>query len=139
MKKIIIVSHGTIAKGIYEAATMIYGELKDVEYLCLEKDMGIDTFKEKLEKIIEEVKEYKQIIAIADLKGGSPYTTTISLLSDKGLLEKSKIISGLNLPMILSLLFMEGELSEDNLQEVISQSKDGISKFQIDQNENDEL
>ncbi len=139
MKKIIIVSHGTIAKGIYEAATMIYGELKEVEYLCLEKDMGIDTFKEKLEKTIEEVMEYKQIIVIADLKGGSPYTTTVSLLSDKGLLEKSKIISGLNLPMILSLLFMEGEISEDNLQEVINQSKDGISKFQIDQNENDEL
>ncbi|MFD3155963.1 PTS sugar transporter subunit IIA [Haloimpatiens sp. FM7330] len=139
MKNIIIVSHGTMAKGVFEAASMIYGNLENTNYVCLEKNMGIQSFKEKLNGLIEKIKDSEQIIVLADLKGGSPFTTTTTLLSEKNLLGKSKIISGLNLPMLLSLLFIENEISDKEVEEIIEASKDGIGKFQLEDDENDDL
>lgn len=139
LRSILIVSHGTLAKGVYEAATMIYGELDNVYYLCLEKDMGIETFKQNLEKLIEKISESDEIIVMADLKGGSPYTKALTLLSEKGLLSKSKVISGLNLPMILSVLFINNKITEKEVEEIINSAKGGIGLFEVDTQDNDEL
>lgn len=141
MKSIIIVSHGTIAKGIYQATNMIYGDINNVNYLCLEQTMGIDFFRQKLDQLIESVKDADQIVVLADLKGGSPYTSAVTLLSEKGLLQKSKIIAGLNLPMILSVLFIENEIGDKEIKEIINEAKEGIIEFEIpvEGNENDDL
>ncbi|MBU3089603.1 PTS sugar transporter subunit IIA [Clostridium gasigenes] len=141
MKSIIIVSHGTIAKGIYQATNMIYGDINNVNYLCLEQTMGIDFFRQKLDQLIESVKDADQIVVLADLKGGSPYTSAVTLLSEKGLLQKSKIIAGLNLPMILSVLFIENEIGDKEIKEIINEAKEGIIEFEIpvEENENDDL
>ncbi|MBU3106004.1 PTS sugar transporter subunit IIA [Clostridium gasigenes] len=141
MKSIIIVSHGTIAKGIYQATNMIYGDINNVNYLCLEQTMGIDFFRQKLDQLIESVKDSDQIVVLADLKGGSPYTSAVTLLSEKGLLQKSKIIAGLNLPMILSVLFIENEIGDKEIKEIINEAKEGIIEFEIpvEENENDDL
>lgn len=139
MRKIFLVSHGTLAKGVFEAANMIYGDLKDVCYLGLEENMGIELFKEKLNELINNSKDCNEIIVLADLKGGSPYTSAVTLLSQKELLNKSKVISGLNLPMLLTTLFMENELSEDDVEELIKAARDGIGKFEIEDEEDSDL
>lgn len=139
MRKILVVSHGTMAKGVYQAAKMIYGNLENVYYLCLEENMGIELFKEKLNELIDKIKEASQIIVLADLKGGSPYTAAVTLLSEKGLLEKCRIISGLNLPMLLSVLLIENEIGQRELENVISSAIDGISQFEVQEEDDDIL
>jgi len=139
MRSILLVSHGTLAKGVYEATSMIYGELDNTYYLCLEKNMGIETFKQNLEKLIEKISDSDEIIVLADLRGGSPYTKAVTLLSEKGLLSKSKVISGLNLPMILSVLFINNEITEKEVEEIMSSAKEGISRFEVDTQDNEEL
>jgi mannose/fructose/sorbose-specific phosphotransferase system IIA component len=139
VRKILVVSHGTMAKGVYQAAKMIYGNLENVYYLCLEENMGIELFKEKLNELIDKIKEASQIIVLADLKGGSPYTTAVTLLSEKGMLEKCRIISGLNLPMLLSVLLIENEIGQRELEDVISSAIDGISQFEVQEDDDDIL
>ncbi|WP_102401426.1 PTS sugar transporter subunit IIA [Haloimpatiens massiliensis] len=139
MKNIILVSHGTMAKGVYQAVNMIYGDLKNIKFLCLEENMGIDLFRKNLDKLMDGVKDSDEIIVLADLKGGSPYTSALTLLSEKGLIGKSKIVSGLNLPMILSALFFDDELGDDGVDEIMKSAKEGIIKFEMEESENEDL
>lgn len=139
MRKIILVSHGTLAQGIYKAAKMIYGNLKNVDYLCLEENMDIERFRDKLNRLLETLKNSDEIIVLADLKGGSPYTSMINLLSENGLLNKSIILSGLNLPMLLSVLFTENKFGENQIEQIINEARDGIAKFELVDKDTEEL
>jgi mannose/fructose/sorbose-specific phosphotransferase system IIA component len=138
VKKVLLISHGTMAQGLFQAGQMIYGDLKEVDYLCLEANMGIETFKQKLAERIDEIKDASQIIILADLKGGSPYTAAVTLLGEKGLLPKCEVISGLNLPMLLAVLFTENEMGPAEVAEVISSATEGIGRFEV-QAENEEI
>jgi mannose/fructose-specific phosphotransferase system component IIA len=128
-----------MAKGVYEAANMIFGELEDVHYLCLEKDMDIESFKLKLNGLMDNIQNSNEIIVFADLKGGSPYTAALTLLSERGLLSKSKVISGLNLPMLLSILFIEGEVLQEDVESIIFSAKEGITQFELEIDDDESL
>lgn len=138
MRNILIVSHGSMAKGIYESATMIYGEITNAQYLCLENGKGIESFSEELDKVLEKISKSNEIVILADLKGGSPYNTTVSKLSEKGLLDKSIVFSGMNLPMLLSLLFMNEHINnEEIIRQILEEGKAGIGTFQLVQEDNE--
>lgn len=139
MRNIVLVSHGTLAEGVYRAAKMIYGDLKNVDYLCLEENMDIESFRQKLSILLDNIKNSDEIVLLADLKGGSPYTSAATLLSEKGMLEKSVIISGLNLPLILTVLFEKNKLEEKALSRVINEARTGIMKFELENDDQDEL
>jgi mannose/fructose-specific phosphotransferase system component IIA len=55
-----------------------------------------------------------------------------------GLLSKSRIISGLNLPMLLSILFIEGDTSKEDIESIITFGKEGITQFELKENDDDE-
>ncbi|TYR80021.1 PTS fructose transporter subunit IIA [Priestia megaterium] len=139
MRQILLVSHGTMAEGVYQAAFMIAGNLNNVDYLCLEQGLGIEAFREQFALKIDEIKETEEIVVLADLMGGSPYNSAVALLSEKELLTKSKVISGLNLPLLLTVLFEEKSLDRDKIQNVITTARDGIGVFQIEKNPDEEL
>lgn len=139
MRSILLVSHGTLAKGVFEAANMIYGELENVQYLCLDKNTDIESFKVRLNELIEGIKDSKEIIVLADLKGGSPYTATVTLLSEKALLAKSKVISGLNLPLILSVLFISNDIGQTEVKDIIDSGREGIEEFEVENNNDEDL
>ncbi|MBZ9685459.1 hypothetical protein G9F72_003715 [Clostridium estertheticum] len=138
MKKILIVSHGTLAKGNYEAAKMFFGELTNVIYLCLEENMGIEDYKKKLTDVIQDISGSEQIVVLSDIKGGSPYNSVVSILSEKGLLKKSKILTGLNLIMLISVLMIENEITEKEVIDIIATAREGIINFKIEDKGQDE-
>lgn len=137
MKQILLISHGGLAEGIYETARMICGELPNVSYLSLKNNMGIDQYQKALEKEMERIKNAEEIVILADLKGGSPYTAAATLLARSGLLNKAKLISGLNLPMLLTVLFQESR-SDEGLEKIINAAREGISVFRIGDESDDD-
>ena len=139
MREILLVSHGTMAEGVYKAASMIFGKLNNVRYLCLEDGMGIELYKEKVNELIEEVKDADEILVLADLMGGSPYNSILTILNEKELLGKSKVLSGLNLPMLLTVLFIKDELSQVEVKSIINSAREAIDIFKIEENVDEEL
>lgn len=138
MKSILIVSHGTLAKGISEAAKMIYGDSINIIYLCLEENMGIDNYTKKLTDIIQDISGSDQIVVLSDIRGGSPFNSAVSILSEKKLLDKSVIFTGVNLSMIINILFIENEITEKDIVEIVTAAKEGIMNFKIDNKGKDE-
>lgn len=120
--KILILSHGSFAKGIYEAAQMIAGRQKNMEYLCLD-EKGLENFSQKLEKYME-ANQSETIYFLFDLKYGTPYNqTVIKLMKYKEI--KYKLITGVNLPLVLSFC-IDSYTEKNNLAKVITQAKKSI-------------
>jgi N-acetylgalactosamine PTS system EIIA component len=139
MKKVLVVSHGTLAEGVIEAAKVILGEIVEVQSCCLKLGEGINEFERKVNEIVKQFKLGDNIVVLADLKGGSPYRATITALSENDLLSESIILTGVNLPMLINVV-MKDEILYSDVDEVIKESKSGIDKFKLETtNEDDEL
>ena len=52
--KVIVVSHGSYARGLVDTVQMIAGKQEDLEAFGLEPEESVDTLKEKIRQSIEQ-------------------------------------------------------------------------------------
>ena len=57
LMKVIVVSHGSYARGLVDTAQMIAGEQEDLEAFGLEPEESVDTLREKIRESIEQTSE----------------------------------------------------------------------------------
>ncbi len=71
MKGIVLLSHGSLARGLADAATFFMGDsIEQLEYCCLRQDSSPDEFAEELKRAIEKVDTGEGAVILADLFGG---------------------------------------------------------------------
>lgn len=120
---------------------MLAGEnRKDILSTSLTNGMGADEFAENVRKLVSVVKEEDEILLFADLLGGSPLTVSANVLAEEGLLGRTTMISGMNLPLVLSAAVMKDDMDMDELKEaLIPESQEAIAEFtvQVAENEDD--
>ncbi|ROR22164.1 PTS system N-acetylgalactosamine-specific IIA component [Mobilisporobacter senegalensis] len=138
MKQILLVSHGYMAYGTHEAAKMIIGDIDYLDHLCLSADKDVEVFKNEIREKLIKINDAKQIIVLADLLGGSPYTTTLALLDELNLTEKSFVVAGMNLSLIIQVALMENSLTEAELKSIIEESKSSMVMFEQNNNDDDD-
>lgn len=125
MYKVLIVSHSTLCKGLNEAVTMIMGAKLEVDYLGLDED-GVEIFHQRLkEKINNLKKESDEILILADLFGGTPFNRSLIESTQNN---KIKIITGVNLPMVIEAVINKDRNIEEVVAEIIQGSKDSIKE-----------
>ena len=78
--KVIVVSHGSYARGLVDTVQMIAGKQEDLEAFGLESEESVDTLKEKIRQSIEQASQEEEILILTDIFYGSPFNTVISLL-----------------------------------------------------------
>jgi PTS system mannose-specific IIA component/fructoselysine and glucoselysine-specific PTS system IIA component len=122
MIQIILASHGNLAKGMKDTLEMIIGDVSMVEAFSSYRDEDLNT-RQAIEVIIKENYDKKDIFILTDILGGSVNTEIISLISQ---FPKIKVLSGMNLPLVISLATQSGNVSNNLLQEFIKESKQGI-------------
>jgi len=123
MIELILVSHGSFAAGLREAAEMILGEQKQVSVLGVYQGDSPDSFTGKLEQLIDETGDPKNVLVLSDLQSGTPYNAVMVMALKKG----SACIAGTNLPMLLEILSLRDEVEmEELLQIACSTGKTGI-------------
>lgn len=125
---ILLVSHGRLAEGILDAGKLFYGEeLHKVKTLCLEQAEAGAEFGARIREALAELEAEKEgAVVLCDLFGGTPANQCVSILMEQ---EKVKIVTGMNLAMVVNLLverpFM-GSIDEVDLEELIGIGKDNI-------------
>ena len=123
MIELILVSHGSFAAGLREAAEMILGEQEQVHVLGLYQGDSPDSFSQKLEELIDEAEDCKNVLVLSDLQSGTPYNAGMVMAMKRG----SACIAGTNLPMLLEILSLRDEMEmEELLQVACSTGKSGI-------------
>ena len=91
-------------------------------------------------ELIRSYSTTRQIILTADIIGGSPLTTALDVLTEKGLLGKTLAIGGMNLPLVLTAAFADAETPLDELeQELTGEAKDQIKRFDLGGDEDDDI
>ena len=98
--KVIVVSHGSYARGLVDTAQMIAGEQEDLEAFGLEPEESVDTLREKIRESIEQTSEGEEVLILTDLFYGSPFNTVISLMSEYDLYH----VTGINLPLMMEVV-----------------------------------
>ena len=141
MRYLILVSHGTFAPGLHNALGMMAGsDREDIRSTSLLDGMDVDTFRANFAELVHDITPEDEIILTADIIGGSPLTTALDVLTEKGLLGKTLAIGGMNLPLVLTAAFADAETPLEELeQELTGEAKDQIKRFALGGDEDDDI
>ena len=141
MRYLILVSHGTFAPGLHNALGMMAGsDREDIRSTSLLDGMDVDTFRANFAKLVQDITPEDEIILTADIIGGSPLTTALDVLTEKGLLARTLAIGGMNLPLVLTAAFADADTPLDELEaELTGEAKDQIKRFALGGDEDDDI
>lgn len=134
MKYVVLVSHGTMAPGLHSALAMLAGEgREDILSASLENGMSSTVYAENVRKCISRITENDEILLFGDLVGGSPLTTASNVIAEAKLLERTVIIGGMNLPLVLSAVLMKDAMETGDLvQMLIPEAREELKEFHVD-------
>lgn len=141
MRYLILVSHGTFAPGLHNALGMMAGsDREDIRSTSLLDGMDVDTFRANFAELVGDITAEDEIILTADIIGGSPLTTALDVLTEKGLLARTLAIGGMNLPLVLTAAFADADTPLDALEaELTGEAKDQIKRFTLGGDEDDDI
>lgn len=141
MRYLILVSHGTFAPGLHNAVGMMAGaDRGDIRSTSLLDGMDVETYRKAFAGLTADLTAADEILLFADIIGGSPLTTAMEVLTEKGLLENTVAIGGMNLPLVLTAAFADADaplaqVAEEIMQEGCSQ----IKPFELGGGDEDEI
>lgn len=135
MRYVLLVSHGEFAPGLHKAIEMLAGSSReDVLSTSLKNGMGADEFADNVREILKDITEEDEIALFADIVGGSPLTTAANVIAEKGLLDRTVMVGGMNLPLVLSTILTK-DFAEDFKEHVrsamVAEAKEMIQEFTV--------
>ncbi len=121
------------ASGIHDAVKMLSGnESDEIRSIGLLRDMGADEFAVEFRKILPELGPDDEIIMFADIVGGSPLSTAANVIAEEGLLDKTLMIGGMNLPLVLTGVLSKDDMSFDEIKtEILEDAAAGLKVFSV--------
>jgi len=123
MVGIVLISHGDLAKGIMSSASMLVPQLENVTGLTLWPDDNPDEFQQKIEAAVKAADTGDGVFILADMLGGTPANRAMYCIGDK-----VRMMTGLSLPMLYSLINIREETSDlaALARDVMAEAKDAM-------------
>lgn len=132
--KLLLISHQGAASGMKAAAKLIAGDMADaIDTIELTAEAGIEAFTQELDAYLKGWQNAEEpAVIFADLKGGTPYNKAEILLAQYEMKDRVKVISGMNLTMVVECLFQEiPQWNPQILGEILTTGKDGIDCMEL--------
>ena len=122
------------ANGIHDAVKMLSGnESDEIRSIGLLRDMGADEFAVEFRKILPELGPEDEIIMFADIVGGLPLSTAANVIAEEGLLDKTLMIGGMNLPLVLTGVLSKDDMTFDEIKtELLEDAAAGVKVFSVE-------
>jgi PTS system mannose-specific IIA component len=109
---IIVVSHGTMAEGMLDAARMIVGPLDGILPVSLKEADATEDLMGRIEQAVNQVDSGDGILILVDAFGASPFNASARLAMRR---QDIEVISGMNLPMLMELAISRAGMSLDEV------------------------
>ncbi len=135
----ILVSHGGFAQGLGDTLKMFVGERDDILCIGLKNGEDVASFGKRFNELIQCINEEDEIIVLGDLIGGSPLTTAVNCLAERGLLGKTVVLGGMNLAMALTTALSKDSGVEDAKGNILHEAGEAIREFVVKDNEEDDI
>ena len=136
--KMILASHGKLAEGMKDTLEMIVGKHENIYAFAAYSDGSETKFLEDIQALINENQD-EQIVIATDVLGGSVNNEMIQLLNRY---PQVYLISGMNLPVIITLATAVCPLTTEMIEEAISMGKEGVvfvNQLMKENNEEEDL
>lgn len=136
MYKILLVSHGVIAKGFYDTLPMILGTQDDVAFACLEENGSVEQFEQMVEHQLMRTWRNEDVLVLADMKNGTPSRIAAQIIAQRSGL--GLVLCGMNLNLLLEAYMKRREdlqLAAQELPEIGKPSFMKMNALSDDENE----
>lgn len=119
---LLIITHGEIGEALLDTAVAVLGfcPLK-VKVLSVPMGCEPDSFKSLAQQQLSDMQQQDGVLVLTDLYGSTPYHIAHSLLADD-----VKVVSGINLPMLIRTLNYANVSLDVITQKALSGGKDGV-------------
>jgi PTS system mannose-specific IIA component len=102
-----------MAEGMVDAARMIVGEQEGIETVSLKEADAVENLMDRISDALTRVDTGDGALILVDAFGASPFNASARLAVGR---EKTEVISGMNLPMLLELSVQR---DQQNLAELV--------------------
>ncbi len=110
MVGILIISHGRLAEALISSAQALVGNLRRITGVSIWPKDKKEEIKDRLQKKIEEMDDGDGVVVLTDIPGGTSANVSLSLMERR----KAELVTGVNIPMLLTLLsYREGKSLEE--------------------------
>lgn len=132
MLKIFLSSHGRLASGIKSSLEILLGKSENVT--VFDAYLDENSVKDKLHAFYKTVKPEDQVLLLSDLYGGSVNQVMCLYLERPN----TMLVAGVNLALVLELAVRQEPISEEELQQLIEQSRSALKLVKLDLLNNEE-
>lgn len=146
MKYVFLVSHGKFAEGLKTSLEMFTGDTERIFAIGLHNGKSADDFKQEVKSLLDQHKfsADDEFVILADLIGGSPLTSFLSVAADYGLLDRATILGGMNFTMALTVaVSLDGMDRETLAATALSEAKEALKEYKLSadsaDNDDDEI
>lgn len=122
---IVVITHGSLASGLMEAAEMILGRQEMVKAITFSRSEGREDLISRVTAALQGMGEANGILILTDMKGGSAYNVGRALMGDYD----AWLITGANLPVLLEVLLLRKEINDlkEIASVVVKKGQDGMA------------
>ena len=96
---ILVVSHGRLAEALISSVKILVGHLHRIKGVSIGPKDQEKEVKDRIRQKMAEVNDGDGIVILTDILGGTPTNLSLSCLET----EKVEVVTGVNLPMLLTL------------------------------------
>lgn len=116
---IIVVTHGKFAEGLLDAARLIVGKQEAVIPISLTEEDAPEGLEKQIDEAILKLDQGDGILLLVDLPGATPFNVCAKFALTR---EKTKVITGVNLPMLLEVMLSRDMVSFDEAADIAKES-----------------
>lgn len=135
MIAIVIASHGDLAKGLLQSATMIFGKQANIATVTFNDHETSDDLMIKYQTALSKLDSPDAVLFLVDLWGGSPFTVASQIVSQQP--ETMAMISGVNLPIIMDAFTIRDQPLDKVVEHLKRSGQKGIRSFEPEHDERD--
>lgn len=107
MVGILIVSYGRLSQALVSSVQYLVGDLKRIRAVSIWPKDSEEEIRNRIQKNVAELNDGNGIVILTDILGGTPTNLSLSFLDD----ESVEVVTGVNMPMLLTLLSYRKERS----------------------------
>lgn len=117
MCKVLLLSHGNLAKEFLATSQMIYGEVRGIDCIPLLSGTDLEHYEEEILSKVQQAPE--GILILVDIFGGTPFITASRIYNqNQGKIDMA-VVTGMNLPMVLEAMDSLQNMSVAELKESV--------------------
>ena len=122
---LLLVSHKGIASSLLNtAASIVNDKPVNMAYVEVPMDAPIDTVRMNIQKKLDQFDHTKDVLILTDIYGGTPSNLASCFISN----EKTQLISGLNLAMIIKAINYRSLPLTELIEKIIQGGRQSIAQ-----------